>query len=240
MYRDLCRGCIWVVAIVAGTFLPFAACAPTVGDERPADSNAVRAVGPMASTVAAEPSVVAVAADKGQPRADSIRRRLPDAPARDADQDFLHHMLDHHEAVVIAVHAQMMDPVGHASHGTRMDPSEWDGRLDAEKREMLSLLRKHYGEDYSPRASGPAQPADSASPGAMGSMPMSGGPPSEKAEAEHMAGQARIVSQLRDGAALTDRFASRLRRTEVRDLARRVQVSQLELARKLAAGMQIP
>jgi hypothetical protein len=42
--------------------------------------------------------------------------------------------------------------------------------------------------------------------------------------------QTLLATQLRGGAALADRFAPKLKRREIRDLARRMRALQLELA----------
>lgn len=151
--------------------------------------------------------------------------RPPLDPARDADQDFLRHMLDHHETVLALTHAQMMDPAGHAAHGGASDPTAMDAKLDAEKMEMLALLSRVYGEDYSPRAS--------EAPGPVASAPASGTSPSA-AEQDHGDELARaLATQLRAGAALAERYSPRLTRPAVRDLARRLRASQLELVRQM-------
>jgi hypothetical protein len=162
------------------------------------------------------------------------------APARDVQQEFLRRMLDHHETVIIAVHELMMAPAGHAAHGTKADPAGWDGALDAEKQELAAMLKLHYGEDYSPRATRSVGSANPASSGDMAGMPKSASPGAEDGEAEHMASQARLAADLREGAALVDHYASKLRQPAVRELARRIRASQLALAGKLGMGAPVP
>lgn len=161
-------------------------------------------------------------------------------PARDAEQDFLRHMLDHHETVLAIVHDQMMEPLGHAAHGKKADPVAWDAKLDVEKREMLALLKKYYDEDYSPRPAMPATTIAGVS-GDMGQMPMREGKATSEQEAEKMMRvQALLTDQLREGVRLAGRFAPKLKRREVRDLARRMRAVQLELAAELGAQMRKP
>lgn len=160
-------------------------------------------------------------------------------PARDAEQDFLRHMLDHHETVLAIVHSQMMEPAGHDAHGKKTDPVAWDAKLDVEKREMLALLKKHYKEDYSPRLL-PATATAGVSSN-MGQMPMRQGTATSEQEAEKMMRvEALLTAQLRKGARLADRFAPKLKRREVRDLARRMRALQLELAGELGTQMRKP
>lgn len=183
------------------------ACSP--GDDRGVrDSVATKSVMTRDSGVGS-PTRGAAADDSSNPPVTVFAARPAPPPARDADQDFLRHMLDHHETVVAAAHAEMMEPAGHGAHGTKRDPAEWDVMLDAEKLEMLALLKRHYGEEYSPRPAG--EP-----------------------------GQQPLAAQLREGTAMTERFAPRLRRAEVRALARRLGASQRELAQKLEGEGKAP
>lgn len=154
-------------------------------------------------------------------------------------------MLDHHETVLAAVHAEMVEPAKHAEHGTKADPAEWDGRLDVEKREMLALLKEHYGEDYSPWATPPVPAPVPAPPGSdsshgMAGMSMPAGSAAGTMQGEHMAEESPVAGQLRDGAALADRFAPKLTRPAVRSMARRIRASQLELARKVSPQPATP
>lgn len=149
--------------------------------------------------------------------------RPPVPPARDADQDFLRHMLDHYEGAIALAHAQMMEPAGHGVHGGGADPAALDSKLDADKLEMLGLLTRHYGETYTPWAEPPARPA---TPG--------GAPAAAGGTEKHDAPEADLAAQFKAGVALVDRFMPQLARADVRDLARRVRLSQVNLARQFA------
>lgn len=190
------------------------ACAPGDGDRARPDTAATGAVAGGAAPAPAAPPPGAAAAALALP---------PPPPARDADQDFLRHMLDHHETIIRTAHGGMVDSAGHAEHGTRQDPVALDAALDAEKNEMLALLDSLYGEKYSPR------PAASAAPTAAGGGTPRGG------EAAHVAGQGAEAEQFRAGAALVDRFMPRLRRPAIRELAARLRAAQLEHARAVDA-----
>lgn len=177
--------------------------------------------------VPAIPSTVANAPTSAPEAVAPLPPRPPLPPARDADQAFLRHMLDHHETVLALVHAQMMEPAGHAAHGGSADPTAFDAKLDAEKLEMLALLSRLYGESYSPWAA-PDAPRE---------------PAGREPAATHTAGaddhgtsQTQVATRLRDGIALVDRFLPRLTRPQVRDVARRVRASHLELAREAQAS----
>lgn len=144
-------------------------------------------------------------------------RVLP--PARDADHLFLRRMLDHHEAVITRVHDQMMEPAGHAAHGTAADPNAMDSYLDAEKLEMLALLDTLYGEKYSPLTP------------ARAPRPREDAAPTEPTATEELA------PAFRSGIALIDAFRHHLRRPAVRALADRLRATQLaRLAEAAEAG----
>lgn len=186
--------------------------------EREADAPGSAMSDSIAPAPAASTPTDSVAAARPRPP------RPPLPPARDADQDFLRHMLDHHETVIALAHGGMMEPAGHQAHGQQADPAAFDSRLDAERQEMLALLERFYGETYSPRAdldSGTAMAGAEHAPAsaADGGMDMS----------------ANAAAPYRAGAALVDRYLSRLTRREVRAIARRLRTSQLELARQVAS-----
>jgi uncharacterized protein (DUF305 family) len=163
----------------------------------------------------------------------------PLTPARDADQDFLRHMLDHHEAVITLAHAQMMAPAGHSAHGGGADPTAFDSRLDAEKLEMLALLSRLYDESYSPRAERANEPvaARTATTRAPTTHTVIAGAAAGAApEGEEGAAMRDMVAQYHAGVALVDRSLPRLTRHEVREIARRIRASQLDFARQLGPG----
>lgn len=153
----------------------------------------------------------------------------PPPPARDADQAFLRHMLDHHETTLALVHEQMSAPAGHAEHGGASDPTEFDVVLDAEKMEMLRLLSSLYEEKYSPRVL-----AHRAIARDGGALPHREG----EAPTAHAAAEAAtsLPALLRAGAKAAQEAQARLTKDPVRALARRIRASQLELARRAAAA----
>ena len=205
-FRDAGRWCPFRAAMICTAVL---SCSR--GEER-ADTG-----GSTGGDTSASPVAVAPPPAPGT-RIEAAPPPRPLSPARDADHHFLRHMLDHHERIILVAHEQMMEPAGHAAHGAGTDPGALDSRLDAEKLEMLALLRKLYAETYSPRA-GVAE-ADAHDTGAGEEGP---------------AVQARLATEFRAGVALVDRSLPGLTRPAVRDLARRVRASQAALANQMAA-----
>ena len=69
------------------------------------------------------------------------------APAKDADQEFLRMMVDHHHGlIVLADTALAMNPSEH----TRMDAREMSGKQRVEEKEMIGMLKSEYGETKMP------------------------------------------------------------------------------------------
>lgn len=146
---------------------------------------------------------------------------IPPSPVKpgphlgDPDRDFLHHMLDHYEAVLLIVHDDMMKPEGHAMHGGGADPLEHDAALDAEKQQMLMLLNKMYGEQYSPRP--------------VAAKPVTFAPGKAKPDPP-------LATHFRAGVALVDRSLSALERQEVRGVAMKTRATQLARLKAMGEG----
>jgi hypothetical protein len=215
--------------------LTLVACSPATGDDESANARSVQVSTTRENAPSGNAAIVDRASENLQRITPVAARQAAPPPARDADQDFLRHMLDQNETVLATMHAQMMEPAGHAEHGMRADPAGLDAKIDVDKREMLALLKKYYSEEYSPRVTPQSSVVSSASSGGMAGMSM---PSVEKGEADPMAARMRVAAQLRDGAAIADRFAPNLKRPAVASLARRMRTSRLRLARELGAGMQ--
>lgn len=140
--------------------------------------------------------------------------------ARDADHAYLRALADHVESQRLVVHAMMSTPGSHASHGTAMDPANWDGMFDGQQREALALLKHDYREELSPRTIKPTAPVTSVR---------------DDAESVEQASMRSLIAMMREGVALSDRFLPRLRRASSRNLARRVRSSHMKLIRELSA-----
>ena len=216
--RDICVVRRAARNIVTFAVLVFTGCSGAAGS--PASDNA----GSVANDASSENFAVnnqAVHSVVRKPESDKDTATTP-APlpaarhTSDADKDFLQHMLDHYEAVLVLVHADMMKPEGHAMHGIDGDPVERDGALDAEKSKMLQLLSKLYGEEYSPRPVAAA---------------------AAEAERGKAALHASLGTHFRAGVALVDRSAGGLRRPEVRALARQMRATQLALLKTTPSGI---
>lgn len=192
MYRNL------VAFMVISTAMP----ASSVRDMEPA-------------TTAPDITPAAQAAQSGL---QSVTR--PRTKARDADQAYLRALADHFDAERLVVHAMMSTPASHASHGTAMDPGNWDTMFDGQQNEARTLLKHDYREELGPVPTRPSAPLT---------------PARADAEANEEASMQSLIAVMRQGVVLCDRFMPRLRRASSRDLARRVHSSHVQLIKELGA-----
>ncbi len=140
------------------------------------------------------------------------RHPLPISRARDSDQRFLRLMLNHHEMLLTLLHERMLSPGGHGDHGSGADPAALDAYIDAEKAEMLAVLKRLYGESYSPEIPHTTPHAGVESPTAR---------------------HARLMSVLQSGPALVDISMPGLRNPAVIELARKIRSTQQRHARAI-------
>lgn len=142
----------------------------------------------------------------------------------DADREFLHEMIDHHEGLIYLVHGAMQRTISKSAHEVldRFDLTE-----DAEKQEMVQALQSFFAESYSGRPTA-----------------------HDKMEADSLLLQvdsptfdrmasAFVVTHHRRGVQLIDRYLDRIQRPRVRELAvtmRRKEMREIAFhQRRLAA-----
>lgn len=210
-----------------GVAMLCAACGRTddLGTGHPVDSAVVGVAAPTRDSVAhPAPSVEPLAAESS---------------ARDADQRFLHQMLDHHERVIRLVHDRVSATRPHRDQGY-VDPIATDARLDADKLEMSALLKSLYNDEHSPRPSGSPDSIVHLSRARRDSVAQSrrtaNTPGANREEYGNAQGayETALADELRHGVTLIDRLRPGLRRREVRALATRLRFTQLALLREIS------
>lgn len=179
--------------------LVFAACGG--GDEPPSDTASVPPADSSASAVPADSPAV--------------------AQARDADQEFLRGMVDHHQGLILMAQQAMergsTDAVKAEAHALHQ-------KQETEQREMLAILQREYGDPHQPSA----MPAHQAMLDSL----------TAKAGADYdMAFRMNVVAHHREGIQMTDRFLPRLARPEVKSMAERGKADQQRDIQKLEAEM---
>lgn len=162
------------------------------------------------------------------PTGTPVAPRPPLSPPRDADQEFLRRMLDHQEILRELVHAEMMEPAGHATHGAANDPGRIDVILDSEAETMLRALEELYGERFSPRP--PAHREGRSVPGSAAPVAGAAGAHAASPSEHH-----DLSGALREGLAIISAFSPRLTRDRVRVIARSLRASHVALLETQAA-----
>ncbi len=189
-----------------------AACAPSDGRPHEARYGTASTLPPV---VASTP--VAVRASSGY--ADS------EPPPGSADQHFLRDMLDHHEGLIYLGHRAMER---YDRTRPRDDALLLDETRDADKRQMLRILRTIYSDRHEPAV----LPADRAS---ADSVVLLAGPTYDR----HL--RQIIIERDKGGIALIDRFMPRLTRSDVRELARSMRsASRKEITQYSSGGVLAP
>ena len=124
-WRNLAR------TTLVGGFVLLAAC--TKADPGAADSSQT------ASTISASP------ADTGMSGMD--HSAMTNTPAKDADQEFVRMMVDHHEGLIaLADTALARQP----SQAVRAEATKMKEMQGAEQKKMIDMLKSDYGEDKMP------------------------------------------------------------------------------------------
>lgn len=72
---------------------------------------------------------------------------MQSAPAKDADQEFVRMMVDHHQGLIALADTVLSK---NPSEHIRMDAREMAGKQRAEQKKMIGMLKKDYGEDKMP------------------------------------------------------------------------------------------
>ncbi len=213
--RPIVRIVAWAIS---ASSLTLAGCSVGAGSggSGSADSGTATVTVTHASTAATDSPAGAVMEAPGIGRSSGMSTASMAAVAHtnDADRDFLHHMLDHYEAVLRIVHDDMMKTEGHDMHGSGADPVEHDAALDAEKQQMLMLLKTLYGEQYSP------QPVAAKAAAVTGKIRL----------------QESLATHFRAGIALVDRSLRGIERRDVRALAIKVRATQRARLKAMGEG----
>ena len=158
------------------------------------------------------------------------------APARDADQRFLRQFADHYETLRQIAHAWMVKDYARAKRDTTVDPGNLDGAVDSEQRELLAVLSRLYGENYTPRP-GRLTDAHSARGRVLDTTPARRTAALSPSAPEAMADTA--LAAFRRGTALVDSGLPKLRRREIRDLALRLRAAHVAHAKEIVPTTKV-
>lgn len=140
--------------------------------------------------------------------------------ARDADQEFLRMMVDHHEGM-----AAMADTaLKKGGAAVKSEATTMRAKQTAEQRQMLDMLKTQYGEDKMPMVTSDNASMISMLSGASGST-------FDRTFREH------VIMHHEAGIKMMDQFQSRLTKADVKQMAEKMKADQTkeiaELRRKL-------
>lgn len=142
-------------------------------------------------------------------------------PARDADQEFLRMMVDHHQGMVGMADTALKKA---ASADVRSDATKMRAAQIAEQRQMLDMLKAQYGEEKMPMVT-----SDNASMISM--LSGASGAAFDRQFREH------VIMHHEEAIKMVDQFQPRLTKGEVKRMAEKMKSDQTreiaELRRKL-------
>lgn len=136
--------------------------------------------------------------------------KMPGMAAKDADQEFLRKMVDHHEGLV-----QMVEPaMQKASSATaKADATKLHHKQQGEEQQMLAMLKQQYQDTYTPTVM--------ANNKAMNEeLQRQTGTAYDQQLYQH------VVMHHREGIQMVDQFLPRLTKPEVRQMAQKMKEDQ--------------
>jgi uncharacterized protein (DUF305 family) len=149
---------------------------------------------------------------------------MASTPARDADQEFLRMMIDHHEGMIVMADTALKKG---AAADVRSDATKMRTKQKEEQQKMQAMLRAQYGEDKMPMVtSGDASMATMLA-GASGAA-------FDRSFREH------VIMHHEAGIKMIDQFSARLTNAELRQMATKMKADQArevaELRRELGSS----
>jgi len=142
-------------------------------------------------------------------------------PARDADQEFLRMMVDHHQGMLAMADTALKKAAG---ADIRSDATKMRDKQKAEQQKMLDMLRAQYGENKMPMVTPENASMITMLAGASGAA-------LDRQFREH------VIMHHEEGIKMVDQFSSRLTKAEVKQMAEKIKADQTkeiaEMRRKL-------
>lgn len=157
----------------------------------------------------------------GSPDTMAAMPGMANTPARDANQEFLRMMVDHHQGML-----QMADTAlkKATSAEVRSEATRMRAAQTAEQQKMLGMLKSQYGEDKMPMVA----PADASM---ITMLSGASGATFDRQFREH------VIMHHQEAIKMVDQFLPRLTNVELRQMAEKMKIDQTreiaELRRKL-------
>jgi len=149
---------------------------------------------------------------------------MASAPARDADQEFLRMMIDHHEGMVVMADTAVKKA---ATADVRSDATKMRTAQKEEQQKMQAMLRAQYSEDKRPMVT----------PGNASMVTMLAG---ESGAAFDRQFREHVIMHHEEGIKMIDQFSPRLTMAELKQMATKMKANQskeiAELRRELGSS----
>jgi uncharacterized protein (DUF305 family) len=147
---------------------------------------------------------------------------MASTPARDADQEFLRMMIDHHEGMIVMADTALKKA---ATADVRSDATKMRTKQKDEQQKMQAMLRAQYSEDKMPMVtSGDASMATMLA-GASGAA-------FDRSFREH------VIMHHEAGIKMIDQFSPRLTNAELKQLATKMKADQTREIAELRKELQ--
>ncbi|HZO18546.1 MAG TPA: DUF305 domain-containing protein [Gemmatimonadaceae bacterium] len=170
------------------------------------------ACGRSGSDVATDTAAGTLAGDSHVAGMDHSMMGAPDRPApRDADQEFLRMMSDHHEGLIEMASAAV---TGGSSSEIKADARRLKETQEREQKQMMDMLRNAYGEELQPHMM-------------PGNMAMHDSLQPHLGDAYDRTFYEMVVKHHREGIRMMDDFGPRVRRPEVKRMLEEMRANQL-------------
>lgn len=132
------------------------------------------------------------------------------APAKDANHEFLRMMSDHHEGLIAMASAAMTKASKQTTQG---DAHNLHTKQEGEKKHMVDMIQSSYGETYTPKV----MPPDRA---------MNDSLQAKTGAAYDSTFYANIIKHHQEAVRMVDQFLPRLTNAELRQMAEKMRTEQ--------------
>lgn len=147
---------------------------------------------------------------------------MESTPARDADQEFLRMMVDHHQGMLVMADTALRKA---AAQDVKADATKMRDKQRAEQQKMQDMLKSQYSEDKMPMVT----------PGNASMITMlagASGPAFDRQFREH------VIMHHEEGIKMVDQFSSRLTKPEVKQMAAKIKADQVKEIAELRKDLQ--
>jgi uncharacterized protein (DUF305 family) len=147
---------------------------------------------------------------------------MPSTPARDADQEFLRMMVDHHQGMLVMADTALRKA---AAQDVKTDATKMRDKQRAEQQKMQDMLKTQYSEDKMPMVT----------PGNASMITMMAGASGAAFDRQF---REHVIMHHEEGIKMVDQFSPRLTRPEVKQMAAKMKADQTREIAELRKELQ--